>query len=109
MNIDQVRRFAMSLPEANEAPHFNFSSFRVKGKIFATVPPDENHLHLFVDETKREMMVEIAPDAYEKLWWGKKVVGLRVKLALANALDIETLLKDAWRLKAPRALQSQVR
>ena len=109
LNIDEVRQFALSLPEASEAPHFNFSSFRIKGKIFATVPPDESHLHLVVDDSMREMMVEMAPDAYEKLWWGKKVVGLRVKLALAHEPDVKTLLKNAWKKKAPKNLHLQVR
>jgi hypothetical protein len=38
MRLATARHFALSLPEAVEAPHFEKSSFRVKGKIFATVP-----------------------------------------------------------------------
>ncbi len=49
MKLAEVRRFAVSLPEATEEPHFDLASFRVKGKIFATVPPEEKHLHVFVD------------------------------------------------------------
>ena len=33
MNLDQTGRFALSLPDTSEEPHFNYSSFRVKGKI----------------------------------------------------------------------------
>ena len=42
MKMSQLRIFALSLPDATEEPHFNYSSFRVRGKIFATVPPDES-------------------------------------------------------------------
>ena len=45
-----MRAFALSLPATTEEPHFDMSSFRVRGKIFATVPPDGEHLHVFVDE-----------------------------------------------------------
>ena len=42
MKMSQLRTFALALPETTEEPHFNYSSFRVRGKIFATVPPDES-------------------------------------------------------------------
>src|SRR6478672_5062537 len=48
MKIAAVREFALGLPEATEEPHFDFASFRVRGKIFVTVPPDETHIHVFV-------------------------------------------------------------
>jgi YjbR len=46
MNVAQVRRYALSLPDTTEEPHFEYSSFRVRGKIFVTVPPDEEHIHV---------------------------------------------------------------
>jgi predicted DNA-binding protein (MmcQ/YjbR family) len=36
--FQRAREFALSLPGTSEEPHFDMSSFRVKGKIFATVP-----------------------------------------------------------------------
>lgn len=104
MRIDEVRRYALSLPEATEEPHFQLSSFRVRGKIFATVPVDQAHLHVFVAEEDREFATTVDPQAYEKLWWGKKVVGVRVTLAKAKINDVEHLLYSAWRRKAPKAL-----
>ena len=37
VSLDSVRKFALSLPEAEEMPHFEKASFRVKKKIFATL------------------------------------------------------------------------
>ena len=102
--MDCIRQFALSLPEVTEEPHHHFSSFRVAGKIFTTIPPDECHLHIFVDEFKREMMLQIDPETYEKLWWGKKVLGLRADLAKATEQDVEDLLQNAWTHKAPKRL-----
>jgi hypothetical protein len=65
--IEQVRRIALSLPEATEEPHFDMTSFRVKGKIFASVPPDETRLHVFVDEPAAAASVAEDPAAFELL------------------------------------------
>jgi hypothetical protein len=102
--IDDVREFALSLPEASEAPHFSATSFRVGGKIFSTLPPEETHLHIFVGDQRRERALSMYPEFCEKLWWGKKVVGVRVLLASADPLEIKDLLRCAWRSKAPKAL-----
>jgi hypothetical protein len=107
MKIGDVRRFALSLPEVTEEPHFDFASFRVKGKIFATVPPGEKYLHVFVDGEELELMTTVRPNAYEKLFWGKRAY-LRVTLAAAKAGDVETLLRSAWRRKAPKKLAAKL-
>jgi hypothetical protein len=108
MRIDAVRRFALSLPETTEEPHFDLSSFRVKGKIFATVPPGDTHLHVFVSDDERELMAAAQPKAYETLMWGKRAAGLRVTLAAAKAKDVEDLLRSAWSRKAPKKLATQL-
>ena len=105
MRIDRVRRFALSLPEAVEAPHFDHASFRVGGKIFATVPPDQRHLHVFVGEEQREPALALHPGFIEKLPWGGKIVGLRITLAQAEPAVVETLLRQAWATKAPKRLR----
>jgi hypothetical protein len=104
MKMADVRGFALSLPQVTEEPHFHLSSFRVKGKIFATVPPGETHLHVFVDGDELELMPAAQPKAYEKLLWGKRVAGLRVTLAAAQADDVKDLVRTAWRRKAPKKL-----
>ncbi len=104
MQLAEARDYALSLPEANEEPHHQYSSFRVNGKIFVTVPPDNEHLHVFVDEQRRRLAISMFPDAYEELWWGKKVVGIRVLLSAAQTSDVEDLIHAAWQQKAPKHL-----
>jgi len=106
MKLEQARRYALSLPEVHEEPHHDFSSFRIGagGRIFATVPPDGQHLHILVDEEHREPLVVSEPATYEKLWWGKKVLGVRVNLAKAKTTTVNELLVAAWRNKAPKRL-----
>jgi len=107
MKLAAARRFALSLAETTEEPHFHFASFRVRGKIYATVPPGETHLHVFVDEPDRERYLAMFPDAYEPLLWGKKVMGLRVTLAAAREPDVRDLLAAAWRRRAPKTAKAK--
>jgi hypothetical protein len=106
VNVHAVRRLALALPEATEEPHFHLASFRVKGKIFATVAPDGSYMNVFVDDAQREVMVAVDPEAYESLQWGK-IAYLHVHLNAARANDVRTLLRAAWERKAPKKLLAQ--
>jgi len=99
----QLRKLALSLPEATEAPHFQRSAFRVRGKIFATVL--DEHLHVFVGEEQRSAALALYPAFIEKLPWGAKIVGLRIHLPRATEAVEVQLLRQAWSAKAPKALQ----
>jgi hypothetical protein len=103
-DLEGARRFALSLPGVTEEPHFDMSSFRVRGKIFVTVPPDGDRLHVFVDESEVDACVAEDPAAFEPLRWGQRVRGLRVDLAAAPAGRVRELIEDSWRRKAPKAL-----
>jgi hypothetical protein len=104
MKIAEVRRYALSLPGATEEPHFEYSSFRVRRKIFVTVPPDHEHIHVFVGENEREQALALHPDYLEKLVWGSKVCGLRVHLRRASSSVVNGLIRKAWLQKAPKRL-----
>lgn len=106
-DLAQARRFALSLPGACEEPHFDMTSFRVRGKIFATAPPDETRLHVFVDEGEIQACVAEEPRAFEPLLWGQRVRGLRVLLDAASDDRVRELLAEAWRGKAPRRLVAE--
>jgi hypothetical protein len=105
--LDLVRRHALSLPEVTEQPHFDYSSFRVRGKIFVTVPPDGQHLHVFLDEERRQLALALHPAFVEKLWWGGKVVGVRVSLADADLAVVNELVGQAWARKAPKKVAAR--
>jgi hypothetical protein len=106
VRLDTARRFALALPEVNEEPHFEKSSFRVRGKIFATVPLGGKHLHVLADPDETRALIADCPGAFEAIWWGKKVKSdwIRVNLASAETEQVRELLTDAWRLKAPKRL-----
>ena len=75
-----ARAFALSLPAVTEEPHFEMTSFRVRGKIFATAPPGGEYLHVFVDEEEITASVAENPAAFEPLRWGERIRGLRAEV-----------------------------
>jgi hypothetical protein len=104
MTLDQVRSYALSLPAATEEPHFDRTSFRVRGKIFVTARPGEGHIHVFVGDAVREPALALHPVHVEKLLWGGKVTGLRIRLAKAPPGLVRGLVRAAWAERAPKAL-----
>ena len=108
MKIAAVRQYALGLPGVVEEPHFQYSSFRVRGKIFVTVPPEETHVHVFVGEQLREPALEMYPEFIDKLTWGTKVVWLRIALANARPPIVRQLVRQAWASKAPKTLLEKV-
>jgi hypothetical protein len=104
MKFSALRKYVMALPEVTEEPHHHFGSFRVRSKIFVTVPPEQEHIHVFVSEQQREHALAMYPEFVEKLLWGGKVVGVRVMLAPASLAAVKLLVRQAWESKAPKAL-----
>jgi hypothetical protein len=102
MKLDPIRKFALSLEAVTEEPHHHFSSFRVRGKIFVTIPPDGEHLHVFVDEQARELALAMYSEFIEKLLWGGKVVGIRVNLTQAKPSVVKSLVESAYNFRVSK-------
>jgi hypothetical protein len=98
-----VRRLALALPEAVEADHHGFPSFRVAGRIFATLP-DAGHVNVMLGADEVSAAVDAGRGACEPVHWGRRLAGVRVTLAAADRGLIDDLLRTAWTLKAPRRL-----
>jgi hypothetical protein len=101
---DQARELALALPETVEQDHHGFPSFRVGGKIFATLR-DEGYMNVMLDEGGIRTAVEREPETCEDVWWGKKLAAVRVDLVGADAELLASLLEDAWEGKAPARLR----
>jgi hypothetical protein len=97
-----VRRLALALPETAEAPHHDMTSFRVAGKIFATMPSEGGRVHVFLDDVAVDAYCAEFPDAVEELWWGSKRSGCRVLLGTATTPLLRELLTESWRRRAPK-------
>jgi len=104
-SVRQLRRM-LSLPEAIEGDHHGRPSFRVGGKIFATLW-DPEHVNVMLDLHQIRIAVNEYPRACREFWWGRQIRAVQLTLLLADAKVVRELLTEAWRLKAPRQLTSR--
>jgi hypothetical protein len=102
VKIDPVRTYALSFEAVTEEPHHDYSSFRVRGKIFVTIPPEEDFIHVFVGEEARQQALALYPEFTEKLLWGSKVLGLRVALASAIPVVVKALVAKAYEARVQK-------
>ncbi len=68
----QFRQFALSLPETEELPHFEVTSFRLKKKIFATLHASENRATLRFSAEHQDVFIAISQGALYRVpnKWG---------------------------------------
>jgi hypothetical protein len=102
VKLEDARKCALALPDTTEEPHHNFGSFRVRGKIFVTIPPGGELLHIFLPEQQRELALAMDPGFLEPVHWGNKVLGVRAKLPLAQKATVLALIKQAYAFKAEK-------
>lgn len=101
MTSDQARKLALALPEAVEQDHHGKPSFRVGGKIFATLWEDDQ-LNVMLDEGGIIQAVQQHPEACSEVMWGKRLAAVRVHLPNARAAMLRSMLEEAWELRANR-------
>ena len=100
---EQIRQLARALPGVVEQDHHGRPSFRVGGRIFATLW-DRGHMNVMLDEPGIRTVVQGNPGACQEFWWGKRLGAVQVDLARADEALARELLADAWEQKAPRRL-----
>jgi hypothetical protein len=103
VTTDQARAIALSLPEAVEHDHHGRPSFRVDGRIFATLWTPRA-LNVMVGEDRILAAVEDDPQACSTVFWGRTLSAVRVDLDAAGTELVTDLLAEAWSRKAPRRL-----
>lgn len=103
VSTDEARSLALALPEAVELDHHGRPSFRVGGKIFATLWSEER-MNVMLDEDGIRTAVDATPDVCEEVWWGKRLAAVGVTLGRVSPDDLAELLADAWEGKAPERL-----
>lgn len=100
---ERLRALALALPEAEELPHFEKASFRVKGKIFATLPADGPFAVLKLSLEEQDALSRAAPALFQVTPWGHQG-WTRVDLEGVEPKLLEQLLRGAWARVAPKRL-----
>ena len=103
VTLAKVRQMALALPEATEQDHHGMNSFRVRNKIFATVP-DGHHVRVMVDEPEILAAAAEDPSSCEPFCWGKRLACVVVNLRTVQVDLLGELLTEAWLRKSPKSL-----
>ena len=108
MTADGFRRLALSLPETSEAAHMGHPDFRLRGKIFATLWPDDEWGMVKLTPEQQGVCVRAEPEVFQpvKGAWGRRGA-TRVCLRKASAATVRRALVEAWRNIAPARLAEQ--
>ncbi len=105
MTANDFRALALELPGAIEGAHMGHPDFRVGGKIFATLGPDEAYGVVLLTPDVQADIVAAAPLAFAPVagGWGKRG-STRVELKPARRPEVRRALLEAWRIRAPKSL-----
>jgi hypothetical protein len=97
MTAAEFRKLALALPESIEASHMGHPDFRVKGKIFATLGPDEAWGMVKLTPALQTDFLALSPQSFEpcKGAWGRQGC-TQVILEQAAPTMVRTALKAAW-------------
>lgn len=95
------RKLASSLPQAEEHEHWERPSFRVRGRIFATLWPDEARGVVKVSRGEMMALAEADPAIFTARPWGASS-WLSVALPKVDPDQLGELIVEAWRGVAPK-------
>ena len=104
MGPDDVRAIALSLHSAEEDGHHGRPSFRVRGRIFATLWTPSK-LNVMLDAHEIEAVVQEHAGVCEPFLWGGVPRAVQVDLTAAGETVVRPLLEEAWARAAPRAVR----
>jgi hypothetical protein len=103
--FDDVRRIAMSLPEAEERVTWDVDiTFRVRDKIFAMGGPDGTHASIKASIERQADLIALDPETFAPSAYVGRFGWVTVDLARVDASMLEDLLREAWRRTAPKKL-----
>lgn len=105
MTADKFRELALSFPEAEEREHMDHPDFRVGGKIFATLWPNDAKGVVMLSPKEQAVFMESKPKVFSpvKGGWGRQGA-TEVHLPAATVKVTREALTCAWRKRAPRRL-----
>lgn len=109
---EEIRHWAMELPEVEETSHFRFGVpvFKVRRRTFLGMGRDETTVVFCISEREANQAAAADPSACEAVRRSdarKSFLGLQVDLGSLSAERARSLVEEAWREHAPRKLVAE--
>lgn len=103
--FDDVRRLAMALPEADEILTWDTDvTFRVRSKIFAIGGEGADHVSIKATPLVQADLVDRDPKTFAPAAYVGRFGWIYVDLDRVDDAELERLIRQAWRLTAPKRL-----
>jgi hypothetical protein len=107
ITLEQVRRIALALPEAEEGTSYGTPAFKVRGKLFLRLREDGTTLVVKIDRDERAALIVSAPKIYSVTDHYLNHPWILVSLENVGIAELEERATEAWRLTAPAKLRNQ--
>jgi hypothetical protein len=104
ITADELRRAALSLPEAEERETWGHPTFRVRDKMFATLADDGRWAGIKTTKEEQTALVAAAPETFGVPAYVGRHGWVSVELATADPAEVRELVTEAWRQIAPKRL-----
>lgn len=104
MTADELRRFALSLPETEERETWGEATFRVRDKIFAMLRGDGDTASIKATLSAQDILVRSDPETFAIAPYTGRFGWVAVHLATVDPDLMHRIVADAWRQTAPKRL-----
>jgi hypothetical protein len=102
MDGDDVRRVALSFPEAVEQETWGHPTFRVRGKMFAAMSPEGDSASVKASREAQAALVGSEPETFSVARYVGQHGWVSVDLRRVDPEEMAELLEDGWRATAPK-------
>jgi hypothetical protein len=103
VTVDDVRRFAMTLPRTTEALVAGRVKFRVGRIVYLSFSRDETVMGFAFPKEQRDWLVGGTPDKFmQPSTSDLRYHWVLVRLAAIDASEMRELVSDAWRMVVPK-------
>lgn len=103
--FDDVRRIALSLPDAEERTTWEVdTTFRVRDRIFAMGGPDGTRASIKATPIVQADLLDRDPATFRSAAYVGRFGWIDVDLARIDVDELNGLITEAWRLTAPKRL-----
>jgi predicted DNA-binding protein (MmcQ/YjbR family) len=104
-DFDDVRRISMALPEAEEILTWETDvTFRVRSKIFVIGGDGADHVSIKATPMAQADLVDRDPTTFAPAAYVGRFGWITVDLGRIDDAELERLIRQAWRLTAPKRL-----
>ncbi|HEY2070409.1 MAG TPA: hypothetical protein VGG48_12705 [Rhizomicrobium sp.] len=105
----QMKKIALSFPEANEKPSYGRPAYFIAKKFFTRLRAEDNSIVMIVDGIdSRDMMLELDPKTYHITDHYKDYPAVLVRMERITPDELKLMLERRWRHIAPKKLIKEI-